>query len=444
VKSVRNYLFILIAVVALATIALIVVVYMSGKDPLLDFLSPQPAEVQVYVQSPPNVEAGEEFSMIVTVQNDGNDYVQVDEIRIPESLLQLAVVKNVFPGSMEQEFYGDEAGFKIGYLVEPDSRKEFEISMMPWQHGDISDFLSVVLDEEVIKATFRLEILPAVAIVPTDSPIPSATASPTITPIPPSLTPTPVTIPFSAVVRLTAKIKYSSYFRDAWGGSGTIISPDGLILTNAHLIDPGPQFEADAFVIGLSLDPSAPPIDRYYAEPVIIDKDLDIAVLRISSDIRFKKVNPQDLNLPYVPLGDSDSLQLGDSLTILGYPNIGGDTITLTRGDVGGFTSQRKFGERAWIKTSASISGGTSGGLAMDEDGYLVAIPTQLGYGGKEDVVDCRIVTDTNLDGRINQNDMCIPTGGFINALRPIKLALPLIDAAKIALLTTLTPSPTP
>jgi len=432
------------AVVMLATIGVAIFLLQSGQGAVLDFLFPQQAKVQVYVQSPPKVEAGEEFSMVVTVQNEGKNFIQVDEIRIPESLLQLAVVNNIFPGSTEQEFYGEESGFKIGYLVEPGSRKEFEISLIPWQHGDVAGDLHVVSGETVIKASFRLEILPAVAIVPTDTPLPSETLSPTITPTPPTPTATPVTIPFSAVIRLTAKIKHSSYFRDAWGGSGTIISPDGLILTNAHLVDPGPMFKVDAFVIGLSLNPSAPPIDRYYAEPVIIDKDLDLAVLKITSDIRFKKINPEKLNLPYVPLGDSDSLQLGDTLTILGYPNIGGDTITLTRGDVGGFTSERNYGERAWIKTSASISGGTSGGLAMDKNGLLVAVPTQLGYGGKEDVVDCRIVTDTNLDGRINQKDMCIPTGGFINALRPIKLALPLVDAARVALIVSETPPPTP
>ena len=66
----------------------------------------------------------------------------------------------------------------------------------------------------------------------------------------------------------------------------------------------------------------------------------------------------------------------------------------------------------------------------MDGQGYIIAIPTQLGSGGDEQYVDCRVIADTNRDGEVNSLDSCVPTGGFINALRPIKLAVPLIEAA--------------
>jgi hypothetical protein len=135
-----------------------------------------------------------------------------------------------------------------------------------------------------------------------------------------------------------------------------------------------------------------------------------------------------------MPLGNSDTVQLGDPLTILGYPQIGGETITLTYGEVGGFTSEKKFGDRAFIKTAANITGGTSGGLAMDHLGYMVGVPTQLGNGRAGDLLDCRVLVDTNGDGDIDERDQCVPVGGFINALRPINLALPLIEEAKSAL----------
>ena len=83
------------------------------------------------------------------------------------------------------------------------------------------------------------------------------------------------------------------------------------------------------------------------------------------------------------------------------------------------------------IVTEANISGGTSGGLAMDAAGLMVAIPTQLGSGEEQALVDCRVIADTNGDGNVNEKDMCIPVGGFINALRPINLALPLIETAR-------------
>ncbi len=50
---------------------------------------------------------------------------------------------------------------------------------------------------------------------------------------------------------------------------------------------------------------------------------------------------------------------------------------------------------------------------------------------GEDQFVDCRVLADTNRDGRIDDRDSCVPTGGFINALRPINLALPLIEAAR-------------
>jgi S1-C subfamily serine protease len=145
-------------------------------------------------------------------------------------------------------------------------------------------------------------------------------------------------------------------------------------------------------------------------------------------------IDISSLNLAYLPLGDSDMVQIGDPLTILGYPLIGGQTITLVRGDVSGFTSEGRYGNHAFIKTSAGITSGASGGPAIDDQGRLIAISTQLGYGGNDEIVDCRILVDTNLDGKVNQNDSCIPVGGFINALRPINLGLYLIEAARITM----------
>jgi hypothetical protein len=132
-----------------------------------------------------------------------------------------------------------------------------------------------------------------------------------------------------------------------------------------------------------------------------------------------------------VTLGDSDALRLGDALTILGYPGIGGETITLTRGEVSGFTSESGRGDRSFIKTSATIAGGNSGGLAANTAGELIGVPTQLGYGGEDEFVDCRVLADTNRDGVVDELDNCVPTGGFINALRPVSLAIPLIEAAR-------------
>lgn len=220
-------------------------------------------------------------------------------------------------------------------------------------------------------------------------------------------------------------------FIEEWSGSGTIISPDGLILTNAHVAVGDRFYRADRLTVALTVAEDKPPVPAYLAEVVQADPSLDIAVLRIAYDLSWQRINPTDLDLPYVQLGDSDVLRLGDPITILGYPGIGGETITLTRGEVSGFTAEAGYGNRAFIKTSATIAGGNSGGLATDENNKLIGIPSQVGAGEVSgDIVDCRPLADTNRDGYINQYDICVPTGGFINALRPINLAIPLINAA--------------
>ena len=59
-------------------------------------------------------------------------------------------------------------------------------------------------------------------------------------------------------------------------------------------------------------------------------------------------------------------------------------------------------------------------------------MPTQVGSGDLEGaIVDCRPLADTNRDGYVDDYDTCVPTGGFINALRPVNLATSIIQAAK-------------
>lgn len=238
------------------------------------------------------------------------------------------------------------------------------------------------------------------------------------------------TIPYQSVVLITAMYYDNGSLVQGWTGSGTVISKNGLILTNAHVVLPGENSPVDMLTIAPTVSADEKPMPDFIAKVIQADSTLDLAVIKIVSDLSGNPVDATSLNLPVVKLGDSDKLTLGDKLTILGYPGIGGDTITLTSGEVSGFTSEAGIGNRAFIKTSATIAGGNSGGLAADDAGELVGIPTQLGSGSDTGIVDCRFLADTNGDGVINENDTCIPTGGFINSLRPVNLAKSLIVAA--------------
>jgi S1-C subfamily serine protease len=237
-------------------------------------------------------------------------------------------------------------------------------------------------------------------------------------------------IPYKAVVQIIAMVKLEGGIEPGWTGSGSIVSPDGLILTNGHVVLSDRYYTVDHLVIALTSAPDEPPVPTYIANIMQVDKALDIAVLRVETDLAGIPVDRAALNLPTVSLGDDASLNLGDPLVILGYPSIGGTTITLTSGEVSGFTAQEGYGNRAFIKTSATISGGNSGGLAANDQGELIGVPTQLGYGGDDQFVDCRVLVDTNRDGAVDEADNCVPTGGFINALRPLTLARPYIEAA--------------
>jgi S1-C subfamily serine protease len=231
-----------------------------------------------------------------------------------------------------------------------------------------------------------------------------------------------------AAVKVFALLEEGGSLYEVWVGSGSIISPDGLILTNGHVVDD--RFgEYTHLGVGLTDRSDAPPELLYLAQIAAVDYGLDLAVIRIVSDL---DGNPVSLNLPYVTVGNSDAIEIGDGLRILGYPVIGGSTITFTEGVLSGFTSERGVPGRAWIKTDAQISGGNSGGMGVNTVGELIGVPTLAASGAETDrIVDCRPVADTNRDGRVDENDTCVPIGGFINGLRPVNLALPLIEAAQ-------------
>jgi S1-C subfamily serine protease len=230
-----------------------------------------------------------------------------------------------------------------------------------------------------------------------------------------------------ATVQIFALRRSGSSYNPIWTGSGSIISPEGLVLTNAHVVDDR-YGEYDALGIAETHRTDEVPELTYLAEIAAVDYDIDVAVIRIVSDMDGRSVS---LDLPVVELGDSDQLEIGDELRILGYPGIGGTTITYTLGAVSGFTTERGVDGRAWIKTDATIAGGNSGGMGVNSRGELIGIPSIVSSGeANADTVDCRPLADTNRDGRVDDSDTCVPVGGFINALRPVNLARPLIDAA--------------
>lgn len=239
----------------------------------------------------------------------------------------------------------------------------------------------------------------------------------------------------SATVQIYGMFNQNGKLVPGYVGSGTIISPTGLILTNAHVASPASQGnkeeEPDALAIGIVQSEDHPAVFSYLADVKAVDGFLDIAVIQIASTIDGDSISSDSLNLPFVKIGNSDAVHIGDHVSIFGFPAIGGETITYTDGNVSGFTSEEQLGDRAWIKTDATISGGNSGGLAANDTAQIIGIPSIASSGADTDITDCRVVQDTNGDGQLTDKDTCIPIGGFINGIRPVNLALPLIKAAQ-------------
>jgi hypothetical protein len=171
---------------------------------------------------------------------------------------------------------------------------------------------------------------------------------------------------------------------EATGGSGTIITEDGIILTNSHII---PQDKDNLHVdetgcIVVLPDPiSGQPQDIYLAHPLVIpdlSDQYDLAFVSIyaayydEDEQKYVGVYPRKF-----PAFDdtsrctNENVKLGESVRIYGYPAIsGGYTLTLTDGIVSSFSGD------GLIVTSAKISNGNSGGLAVDKDGCMIGVPS--------------------------------------------------------------------
>ncbi|MBK8118963.1 MAG: Do family serine endopeptidase [Sulfuritalea sp.] len=140
-------------------------------------------------------------------------------------------------------------------------------------------------------------------------------------------------------------------------GSGVVVSPEGYILTNFHVVDGADEIEV-AHNDGR----------KYKARVVGSDPESDLAVLRI----------PADHKLPVIAFGSSDNLRVGDVVLAIGNPFGVGQTVTsgivsaLGRSQLGINTFEN------FIQTDAAINPGNSGGALVDANGNLVGINTAI------------------------------------------------------------------
>ena len=179
-------------------------------------------------------------------------------------------------------------------------------------------------------------------------------------------------------------------------GSGVVISDEGYVLTNYHVVE-----DASSLKISVTEEGSNN-AEEFAASLVVYDATLDVAILYAP-----------DLGLPAVTLGDSDTLQVGDWAICIGNPLSFTNTSTvgivsaLNRGIES--ASYDKYGRRgtivnAMIQVDAAINSGNSGGGMFSVTGELMGIPT-LKYTGN-------YYSGATVEGI----GMCIP----INSVKPL------------------------
>ncbi len=169
-----------------------------------------------------------------------------------------------------------------------------------------------------------------------------------------------------ATVNITSIVYREDFFFQVYPqegtGSGFIVKPDGLILTNNHVVSGSAQL-----TVTMANDKR-----QYKARVLGTDPRNDLALVKIQSEHA----------LPFLKLGDSDGLQVGQKVLAIGNPfGLGG---TLTTGVVSslGRSLQPQEGRRLedMIQTDAAINPGNSGGPLLDSHGSVIGINTAI-YG---------------------------------------------------------------
>ena len=124
-------------------------------------------------------------------------------------------------------------------------------------------------------------------------------------------------------------------------GSGTLVGREGLILTNAHIVEPSDICDGDQILIAISKSLEEPPVPSFRAEMVQVDAKRDLALLQIRQELDGRSLDPRALTLPYAELGNSDDVQLDQTVVFLGFSGIGDAPIRpaedVLRGTISGF-----------------------------------------------------------------------------------------------------------
>ena len=198
---------------------------------------------------------------------------------------------------------------------------------------------------------------------------------------------------FDSTVMVIVADLVDGKLRARGGGSGVIAGRDGSILTNYHVLEDTTEKQPrlhDLFVIARFADQDRAPQLQCAGKPSRskLQPSLDLALIKCDTDLDGRAWNPVTSGIwATLPEAGQGDVTIGERLWVLGYPDRGGGGLTLTEGQVEGWTGPDGSSGRDYISTRASISSGSSGGPVVDDHGRLVGIASAFRANGKVGLV---------------------------------------------------------
>jgi S1-C subfamily serine protease len=162
------------------------------------------------------------------------------------------------------------------------------------------------------------------------------------------------------------------------GGSGVIVSRDGSILTNFHVLHDRDGRLHDVFFIGRFTGLDHPPELICAGRPSRskLHPEVDLALIKCDTDLDGRARNRASWERWLTTPVAQTKVEPGQRVWVLGFADVGGGGATLSQGLVEGQTSEEGLPGSDYLKTDASITHGNSGGPVVDDNGSLVGIAT--------------------------------------------------------------------
>jgi len=189
--------------------------------------------------------------------------------------------------------------------------------------------------------------------------------------------PGPVGRAFESTVMVVVADLVEGRLKARGGGSGVIVGGEGSILTNYHVIHDKNGRLHDVFVIGRFSAPDKAPQLMCAGRPSRskLLREQDLALIKCDMDLDGRTWSPTSSGVwATLPEARASDVKIGQRLWVLGYPDVGGGGLTLSVGEVEGWTGEDGAQGKDFIKTDASITHGNSGGPVIDDQGRLVGI----------------------------------------------------------------------